>query len=360
MPSANEYFMVNLLDRIICVALSLPTIVLLTFLIGKFLVNAKKDELEHNNERVEMVLDSVQQLAKKLASAGYSLSQISENESASAEQLAATSDQLLASSNLLGSKTEESLSNLEDLHSWETVVADNVEKVEETSGHLLEKSQDNEELLSDLQSINGEVAQSMITTTNVAAKLSEAVEEIGVTLNLINEISSSTNLLALNASIEAARAGEAGRGFAVVAQEVGNLAQSTKESLDEVEVVIQRVQDNVREITLHVEDNSQKLAQQNEYFSNVFSGMQDMTQLLRTSVEAIATMGEAHGKQAEVIGNTVSINQAIAGSIKDENEQFVSINAMAEGNAADIGQITEQVAVINNMVEEINNILKSV
>ena len=89
----------------------------------------------------------------------------------------------------------------------------------------------------------------MLTTIDVAQKLSEAVKEIGVTLNLINEISSSTNLLALNASIEAARAGEAGKGFAVVAQEVGNLANSTKESLDEVESVIARVQNNVNDIT---------------------------------------------------------------------------------------------------------------
>ena len=42
LPAQGEHFMVNFLDRIICVALSLPTVVLLTYLIGRFLVNAKK------------------------------------------------------------------------------------------------------------------------------------------------------------------------------------------------------------------------------------------------------------------------------------------------------------------------------
>lgn len=359
LPVENQYFIANMLDRIICVALSLPTIVLLTYLIGRFLVNAKKDEMERNNERIQDVFHSVQNISAKLATAGSALSQIAENESASAEELAATSDQLLESSNLLGGKTKESLSNLKDLNKWETVVADNVGKVEATSTDLLEKSQDNERLLGDLRSINDEVAESMVTTTEVAAKLSEAVQEIGVTLNLINEISASTNLLALNASIEAARAGEAGRGFAVVAQEVGNLANSTKESLDEVELVIQRVKDNVRGITLHIEDNSKKLTRQNEYFSDVFRGMRDMTQLLQTSVEAVDTMGQAHRKQAEVIGSTVSINQDIAQSIQNENKQFESINTMAESNAMDIGQMAEQVVSINNMVDEINIYLKS-
>ena len=199
----------------------------------------------------------------------------------------------------------------------------------------------------------------MRTTIDVAQRLEEAVKEIGVTLNLINEISSSTNLLALNASIEAARAGEAGKGFAVVATEVGNLAQSTKESLEEVESVIARVQSNVGQITLHVEENSQKLEKQNEYFDYVFKGMKDMTELLNMSVESINTMGEAHNKQAEVIRNTVSINKDIAESIQNENQQFVSINAMVESNVNDITGMTEQVNSINGMVDGINNLLKT-
>lgn len=197
----------------------------------------------------------------------------------------------------------------------------------------------------------------MRTTIDVAQKLSEAVKEIGVTLNLISEISASTNLLALNASIEAARAGDAGRGFAVVATEVGNLANSTNESLAEVESVIARVQSNVNEITLHVEENSQKLNIQKEYFNNVFESMKDMTELLNVSVDAINTMGEAHYKQSEVIKNTVYINQAIAESIKNENEQFVSINSMAESNAYDIADVAAQASAINDMVDEMSRLL---
>ncbi len=357
LPANNEYFIANILDRAVCIVLSLPTTVLLTYLIGRFLVNAKKDEMERNNEKVRSVLISVQTLSESLFTAGTALSDISDNESASAEELAATTEELFARSNLLDEKTNESMSNLNELKEWESVVADNVEKVESTSKDLLEKSIDNEKLLNELQTINSEVSNSMLTTVDVAQKLSEAVQEIGVTLNLINEISSSTNLLALNASIEAARAGEAGRGFAVVAQEVGNLANSTQASLDEVESVIDRVQKGVNEIVSHVEENSQKLTTQNEYYKNVFKGMQDMTQLLNTSVEAVNTMGDAHSKQAAVIRNTVTINNDIAASIRDENQQFASINAMVESNVNDITSMTEQVNSINAMVEQINQIL---
>lgn len=75
-------------------------------------------------------------------------------------------------------------------------------------------------------------------TQEVAEKLSNDIGEIDITLNMISDISASTNLLALNASIEAARAGEAGKGFAVVADEVGNLANSTRESLQALEEIL--------------------------------------------------------------------------------------------------------------------------
>lgn len=314
--------------------------------------------VEKKEKELKNVLDEIQGLSDDLYTAGTALSSVSDNESASAEELAATSEQLVESSNVLSSKTDESMSNLSELDEWKNVVADNVEKVETASKDLLEKSIENKKLLNDLRTINGEVSESMRATNDMTRRLSEAVQEIGVTLSLINDISTSTNLLALNASIEAARAGEAGRGFSVVATEVGNLANSTQDSLKVVQPVIERVQQNVREITAQVEENFTKMGTQNEYFENVFQSMQDMTELLNASVSAIGTMGEAHSRQSEVIKRTVSINQDIAESIKNENEQFNAINTMAESNANDTTNVALQAGAINEMVDKMAVLLK--
>lgn len=359
LPIKDALFIPNVIARLVCLLLTLLFINVLTYLISHFLVNAKKDEMERNNEKVMRVLNSVQELTESLQAAGVSLSQVSESESASAEELAATSEQLEESNKILSSKTDESMTNLSELNEWEGIVTEKVQKVENSSRALIDKSTENVKFLNDLHTINGEVSESMQATITAAQKLSEAVQEIGVTLNLISDISSSTNLLALNAAIEAARAGEAGKGFAVVATEVGNLANSTQESLNVVQEVIERVQQNVRDITAQVDENSTKLDTQNEYYANVFEGMQEMTALLNESVEIIKTMGEAHEKQTEVIHNTVLINEGIVNNFQNTSEQFHAINAMAENNAKDTAEVAAQAGVINNMVGKMTELLNA-
>lgn len=142
-----------------------------------------------------------------------------------------------------------------------------------------------------------------------------------------------------------------------MATEVGNLANSTQESLKVVQSVIERVQQNVKDITAQIDENTAKLDKQSEYYENVFSGIRDMTSLLNTSVESIRTMGEAQSKQSNVIKQTISINQDIAENIRNENEQFVSINEMAESSANDTSEVAAQAGAINSMVDKMTEIL---
>ncbi len=71
--------------------------------------------------------------------------------------------------------------------------------------------------------------------------LTEGTEQINQVLLVVNNIAEQTNLLALNAAIEAARAGEHGRGFAVVADEVRALANHTKNSLEEIHGITDKI-----------------------------------------------------------------------------------------------------------------------
>ena len=358
LPITDSLFTAEIILRLTCLVLSFASIILSVYLFNKYLVNMKKNELEANNERIESVISTAQGLTETLLTAGNALSEISESKSSSAEELAATSEMLLENSNELSKKSKHSLGNLNELKKWGNVVNENVEHVKGTSRELLQKSEANEEILKILQSVNQEVVASMASTTTVAKKLSTAIKEINMAFNIINDISASTNLLALNASIEAARAGEAGKGFAVVAHEVSNLANGTKSSLDKVQTVINKIQDNVNEVTRFVQNNSQKLAQQSEYFSKTFSSLEEMADVIHQSIQAIETMNEAQRKQSQVIVNTVTINEDIAKSIQVENEEFTNIASMVESNAQDITYMSEQISKINNMLEQIEVILR--
>lgn len=358
LPVRDELFFPDMFLRILCLVLSMLSILLLTYLAGRYLVNAKRDEIDCNNNRVQNVLNKVTDLTQKLSRASSSLIMTSQNESASTEELSAISENLASNSEIILKKTSQSKENLNELNQSSKNMNDKMHEVNSISQELMDISSLNETALIDLMNISEKVDNSTKNTKNVTDDLLEDINGIGEALEIISSIASATNLLALNASIEAARAGEAGRGFTVVAQEVGKLANSTKESLKNVNQAIEKIQNRAQDVAKFMNESSVQLMEQKKVLNNTVAGIRNMIDLLKKSTVAIKDTDAIQKNHDNIIQQTIIINEDILRSIIEENEEFNNIANMVQENTKEIVEMTHQTDVLNEMITELEGMLK--
>lgn len=314
-------------------------------------------DIKKKEDKMEDILVKVGNITERLGEASVTLVETSQTESASTEELSAISENLLASNETMLDKSEQSKENLASLEESSQHMEAKMKDVSVISKELVDISISNEQALNNLMNMSEEVERSTGKTREVTEKLLKESGEIGKTLDIINEIAESINLLALNASIEAARAGEAGKGFAVVAQEVGKLAESTKESLKNVNYVVSKVQGGTVDVSQFMNENAEQLLKQNKVIVETVQGIRNMMELLKKSLDVTTEANEIREMQNAVIQETVKINEDIAERIHQENNEFSNITSMVQGNTKEIMVLSEQVDTINNMIIELDELL---
>lgn len=151
-------------------------------------------------------------------------------------------------------------------------------------------------------------------TSKRIKRLGESSQEIGAIVELINDISEQTNILALNAAIQAASAGEAGRGFAVVADEVQRLAERASGATKRIETLVQTIQSDTNEAVSSMEQTTSEVvsgARRAEDAGQALGEIENVSNNLATLIQGISTSARQQSAAATNISSTMNVIQEI-------------------------------------------------
>lgn len=281
-----------------------------------------KDESIHLWQIVETIRNNVDELNDDL----QSVSATTEQFSAGMEETAASADQINKITQEIGTVSRSIAERSQD-------GAEKAVSIHERAFKAKEETDINRKKASDM----GMEISGSLTKALEGAKVVQQIDELAQS---ILGITSQTNLLALNASIEAARAGEAGKGFAVVADEIRNLAEQSKESVEN----IQRVTEEVTRAVEHLSSDAGRL-------------LNFVTEDIVKTFDAFADITESYNSDAAYIDDMVSdfsaVSQELLASVETAVDSIDGVSrAAAEGatGTADIAEKSCNIAANSNKV----------
>lgn len=204
-----------------------------------------------------------------------------------------------------------------------------------------------------MQGIN----ESTVKLQQAIDKVGDASEEITKITGVISDIADETNLLSLNASIEAARAGDAGRGFAVVATQIGKLAQTSAESVHNIENLISEINMLVKDAVSQAGDSVSSIQDSGKLvngalqtFDVIFNNIDEVNNLVQQMIEKVEQVDNVAVNVAAISEEQAASSEEILATSTTMVEQAHSITENSETVAEGAKELTESAVELANQM----------
>ena len=299
-----------------------------------------KKELALATDSIVSILSSIKSNTNSMSEQATSVYAISEEMNASSQEVSNAIEGVATGSSSQADGLISMVTVLNNFGSAIDNIVYSVKNVDKDSKNVNVKAQNSNKQLRILINSVDEMKLSFKEVTTKIDNLGISINKINEITNLINNIADQTNLLALNAAIEAARAGEAGRGFSVVADEIRKLAEQSKSSSTDINNLLSLIStetDGVVKTTTLV----------NTQLENQVIVIKDSI----TSFKEIITSIENILPQIENVTTEIS-------SINEEKTDIISkveaSSAVAEENSATAEEISASAIQMNTSSEELS------
>lgn len=305
------------------------TLLVLTSYMNKKFNEEKIGELQTSNKANEKLIEEMLLIATKVRdNANRGTSNI--------EELAKSSDDaIMIYKEIANGNTSNAISvekQAEMTANITILINDMIEKTDEakeSSEISMKGLEEGRKSMVDLKDKSSNLMQFNQEVLNTIEIFVDKTRNVKIITDGINDISSQTNLLSLNASIESARAGESGKGFAVVADEIRKLADETGVLTKNIGVIVQELEENAVKAQKVIQNVVSFIEEENVTIDNTmgkFNIMQDGIESMYENMKGISKSSKEVVDYNDIIRQHIEQLSAATEETSAHTEEALNIN----------------------------------
>lgn len=341
------------------------------------------DEFAQISANVNTFIIMLQTIVEDLNHAQLSLTEIGQSLGSNAQQSASATAQIMANiqgvrkqsenqaeavantTGVLG-QSSTSMNHLSDLVEAQSAgISESSAAIEEMLGNITSVTNSVHRMADSFNELGGTVNDGKNKLANVDGKVNEIAEQSKMLIQanqIISQIASETNLLAMNAAIEAAHAGKAGEGFSVVANEIRKLAETSSTQSKNINMELKQISASIKDVVSLSKESQTAFGQIITHLNSTDTIIREidnaMNEQENASRQIFSALSDVRNQALEVSGKSREVNDGII-AVSRDMDSVSQISSIILGSMDEMTAGAQEISTASQSVADLASQTKS-